>query len=190
MRFSATAVAFAGVSMAAQTIYSTQYHTITSTSEEVIPCTTSTYISSKVYTSSDKVVTSSYVATTTIPVYPTGGNSTKAASSSTKAVGSSSKFVSSAVPYPTSSAAPYPSLSVITISTCVPTVIYSTVTVSPTVYPTGSKTSAKPSVGTGAPGYNTTSGPYPTKPVTAGAASIVGSGVFAAAAAVAAALLA
>lgn len=218
MRFAAVAV-LAGVA-AANTVYQTDYVTITSCGPEVPNCPASSTVT----------YSSTYAVSTTSPAeeYPTYPAETETASSpaaeypthpvetsSTKPVQSypvqtpsvpveypvqsvSTKPVESASTKPVQSVPVYPtqgvSTSVVTYSTCVPTVSYSTVTIYPTgsvpaTYPVGPTGGVPPVHPTG--GYPTHSAPpsYPTVPV-AGAPKMAGSVLLAAAAGVAAVILA
>lgn len=235
MRFTATAVAFAGAAAAANsTLLSTEYITVTSCAPTVTNCpAASTTVSSKVfevtpstvYTTTVKTITScapevtncpgksGYVVTETIPVSTTlcpvtstkpWGNGTFVPHPPTKATDKPYPPTTGVPTYPKcdgvgcvvpslSSVKPAcPTYSVKTISTSVttvvPTVIYETVSVPcPATVPSPSGTGVpKPPVG----GNATVPVTKPTTPVTAGAASLGGSAVLAAAAGLAAVFLA
>lgn len=202
MRF-ATVALMAGVA-AAKTVYQTDYVTITSCGPEVPNCPASSTVT---YSSTYAVSTTSPVEAYPTkpageyPVYP------PVATSSTKP-GQEYPVHTPSVPaeeYPvvsTSATKPgqdtpvYPtagvSTSVVTYSTCVPTVSYSTVTVypsKPATYPVG-PTGGNPTAPHPTGGYPTHSAPpsYPTVPV-AGAPKTAGSVILAAAAGVVAVLL-
>jgi hypothetical protein len=193
MKFSAVVLFAAGALAAAplgtgkkawttSTVYATTTKTITDCPETVTDCP-----------KKGKVVTEIVAVSTTIcPVEEThtwGKNTTSKywpkppVETETPCPESTSK----SYPVPTSKAAPEcPKVYVKTISTSVttvvPTVIYSTVTeecAKPTYAP-------KPTGEGGCSGANCSSPAKPTKPVTAGAGSLVGSAVFAAAAGLAA----
>lgn len=209
MRFAAVAV-FAGAVMAESiqsTVYSTEYHTVTSCAASVTDCParstqvhTSVYplTTSTVYSTTVKTITScaptvtncpahsTVVVTETIPisttVCPVTASSTKYSNSSAPATsaGSYQPSYSQTAVLTTSKAPACPTYSVKTISTSVTTVV-------PTViYETVSipcPTTASPSSGFSTPYTN---GTTPTKPpvatVTAGA-STMGNSLFVAAAA-------
>ncbi|KAI1844111.1 hypothetical protein JX265_009626 [Neoarthrinium moseri] len=184
MRFATVAAVFAGA-VSAKTVYSTDYVTVTSCAPEVTDCparSTATY--SSVYpvgpaSSSYPVVPS---ANTTAP-YPVSYPATTG-----PAVPTTVKPATSGYPVESKSTSPATGVSsVLTISTttCIPTVIYSTVTATPYTV-----SSAKPSAGTTIPGHNATvpAVPSSTYPVTAGAGSVAGS-LFAAAAGLAVAVM-
>lgn len=234
MRFTATAVAFAGAAAAGSTIYSTDVITITSCAPTVTNCpahstqvTSTVYpvTASTIYTTTVKTITScapevtncpgktGYVVTQTIPVSTTlcpisqatpYGNGTwvpptksaeTVAPPPTGAAGSPPPPPNSPAGGLTTTYAPAcPTYSVKTISTSVttvvPTVIYETVAVpcptSKPVTPVGTGVPVPPPAG----GNATVPVTKPTTPVTAGAASLSGSVILAAAAGLAAAILA
>lgn len=166
MRFSILAASlFAGAVMAESTFYTTTVITKTSCAATVTDCPARSTV---VTTTSYPVITSSSVA----PVY---ANTTTWAPVS----------VSSPAGVATS---PAPSLSIITISTCVPTVIYSTVTIAPV----STSIVAPISTGSVAPPTNATSPTTPASPsvFTGAASSLQGSVAVAAFAGLAAFLFA
>ncbi|KAK8076733.1 hypothetical protein PG994_004005 [Apiospora phragmitis] len=211
MQFAATAALFA-TAVAGNMVYETQYHTITSCAPEVTNCPArSTVTSSTVYavtTPAGGYAVSSVVpskpaqSSPVVPAAPTGGKQT-------------GPYDTAPAPYPTkpvvesvSSNSPVQPTqpgngqvtSVQTISTCMPTVIYSTVTI-------GQGVPTTPAGGNGGyPSVPAPSGGFPNKPqqpsaglpsppspsstypVTAGAGA-VGASVFAAAAGLVAAVL-
>ncbi|KAH9883902.1 hypothetical protein F4778DRAFT_586502 [Xylariomycetidae sp. FL2044] len=177
MQFAATAVLFAGAAMAGSTVLLTDYITVTSCAPEITNCPAS---STATYSSIYPGTTETSVAA--VPSYP-ASNST---ASYPAAVSSPSAATSMTAPYPTSKA-PETSLIPITYTTCVPTtsVSYSTVTVSPT------KPATTPA-GTAPAGTGSPSSTYPTgSPIpTAGASTMAGSALLAAAAGVVAVLFA
>ncbi|KAL8371511.1 hypothetical protein RB595_001347 [Gaeumannomyces hyphopodioides] len=209
MRFTATAVAFAGAAAAAgSTILSTDYVTVTSCGPTVTNCpAASTTVSSKVYEVTNCPGKTGYVVTETIPVSTTlcpvtstkhYGNGTYVPHPPTKGADQPPTTAVSKPPVVKGGENPgttlvqpaCPTYSVKTISTSVttvvPTVIYETVSI-PCPAPT------KPATGTGVPpvgGNTTVPVTKPTTPVTAGAASLGASGVLAAAAGLAAVFLA
>ncbi|KAH8663488.1 hypothetical protein BGZ60DRAFT_68664 [Tricladium varicosporioides] len=169
MQFSIAAVAFMASSVmagAVSTVYSTAEVTITSCAASVTDCPARSTVVSK--TTFPVVATSpSVYYNSSIPVY-TPVPSTKSVN---EGVVSAS-----------------PSLSVVAISSCVPTVVYSTITVTPSVY-----TPAPSSTGSiyvpknvTAPSATAT----PTTYVTSGAAGLSASAAFAVVAGLAAAYLA
>lgn len=237
MRFTATAVAFAGAAAAAgSTILSTDYVTVTSCGPTVTNCpAASTTVSSKVYevtpstvyTTKVKTITScapdvtncpgktGFVVTETIPV-----STTLCPVTSTKSYGNGTYVPhpptkGADLPLPPTTGVPKPptikggdnlesqtyvqpacpTYSVKTISTSVttvvPTVIYETVSIpcpatKPAPTGTGIPVPPKPPVG----GNTTVPVTKPTTPVTAGAASLGGSALLAAAAGLVAVVLA
>lgn len=233
MRFTATAVAFAGAAAAAgSTILSTDYVTVTSCGPTVTNCpAASTTVSSKiyevtpstVYTTTVKTITScapdvtncpgktGYVVTETIPISTTlcpvstgkpYGNGTFVPHPPVKTGDMPSPPVKTGTPKPptggegeltkTHAQPACPTYSVKTISTSVttvvPTVIYETVSIPcPATKPVPTGTGVpKPPVS----GNATVPVTKPTTPVTAGAASLGGSVILAAAAGLAAVVLA
>ncbi|KAK8117290.1 GPI anchored serine-rich protein [Apiospora kogelbergensis] len=196
MQFAATAALFA-TAVAGNMVYETQYHTITSCAPEVTNCPAkSTVTSSTVYAVttpaggypvSSVVPSKSAVTSPAVPVVPTGGKpsgpyDTAPAPYPVESVTSNSPVK------PTQPGAPgLPVTSVQTISTCMPTVIYSTVTVGQGVPtgPAGGNNGGYPSPSAGLPSPPSPSSTYP---VTAGAGA-VGASVFAAAAGLVAAAL-
>ncbi|KAL2074764.1 hypothetical protein VTL71DRAFT_8543 [Oculimacula yallundae] len=136
MRFSVAAAAFLATAVSAgNVVYLTEEVTITSCGPTVTNCpASSTVVSTKTYPA---VTTSASVPV----VHPTGYANVSSPAVPTYPANTASTPVSVKVPvYSTSSpigVASYapsskPVLSTMTISTCVPTVIYSTVTVTPT----------------------------------------------------------
>ncbi|KAK8108428.1 hypothetical protein PG984_014229 [Apiospora sp. TS-2023a] len=215
MQFAATAALFA-TAVSGAMVYETQYHTITSCAPEVTDCPARSTVTSStvmaVTTGPAGYAVSSVVpqkpvetpagSSPAVPVVPTGGKQT-------------GPYDTAPAPYPTAPvvqsvksnspvepsmpAGGNPVTSVQTISTCMPTVIYSTVTIGqgvPTApaggnggYPQVPAPSAgfpgkpqQPSAGLPSP-----PSPTSTYPVTAGAGA-VGASVFAVAAGVVAAL--
>ncbi|KAH6681611.1 hypothetical protein B0J14DRAFT_695119 [Halenospora varia] len=170
MQFSIAAVAFMASSVmagAVSTVYSTAEVTITSCAASVTDCPARSTVVSKTTFPVVATASPSVYYNSSIPVY-TPVPSTK---SSNEGVVSAS-----------------PSLSVVAISSCVPTVIYSTITVTPSVY-----TPAPSSTGSiyvpknvTAPSATAT----PTSYVTSGAAGLSASAAFAVVAGLAAAYLA
>ncbi|KAK8123269.1 hypothetical protein PG999_003187 [Apiospora kogelbergensis] len=221
MQFAATAALFA-TAVAGNMVYETQYHTITSCAPEVTNCPAkSTVTSSTVYAVttpaggypvSSVVPSKSAVTSPAVPVVPTGGKpsgpyDTAPAPYPTKPAGGNpgkpvESVTSNSPVKPTQPGAPgLPVTSVQTISTCMPTVIYSTVTVGQGVPtgPAGGNNGGYPSVPAPSGGFpnkpqqpsaGLPSPPSPssTYPVTAGAGA-VGASVFAAAAGLVAAAL-
>ncbi|KAL8400315.1 hypothetical protein RB594_000625 [Gaeumannomyces avenae] len=180
MRFTATAVAFAGAAAAAgSTILSTDYVTVTSCGPTVTNCpAASTTVSSKVY------------EVTPSTVYTTKGNDQPPTTAVSKPPVVKGGENPGTTMVPLQPACPTYSVKTIStsVTTVVPTVIYETVSI-PCPAPTG------PATGTGVPkppvgGNTTVPVTQPTTPVTAGAASLGASGVLAAAAGLAAVFLA
>jgi len=163
MRFAIASLALlAGFAVASpvETVYTTEEVTITSCAASVTNCPGRTHTSTPggVYTTPSSSVA---VPTSVAPVW------------------SSSSTPVAPPPYQTSSA---PSISVITVTTCVPSTWLSTITLSPSAPPTGSPTAP---AGTGVAPSGTS-----TPPVFTGAASpLSGSFALAAGAAAAAVLL-
>ncbi|KAK8061174.1 hypothetical protein PG997_015395 [Apiospora hydei] len=215
MQFAATAALFA-TAVAGNMVYETQYHTITSCAPEVTDCPARSTVTSStvmaVTTPAGGYAVSSVVPqkpaetpAASSPVVPTGGKQT-------------GPYDTAPAPYPTQPAAQSvssnspvqpsqpaggnggnPVTSVQTISTCMPTVIYSTVTIGQSVPtgPAGGNNGGYPSVPAPlrrlpqqAPAALCRPPPSPssTYPVTAGAGA-VGASVFAAAAGLVAAAL-
>ncbi|KAK7936628.1 uncharacterized protein PG986_015066 [Apiospora aurea] len=175
MQFAATAALFA-TAVAGNMVYETQYHTITSCAPEVTDCPARSTVTSStvmaVTTPAGGYAVSSVVPqkpaetpAASSPVVPTGGKQT-------------GPYDTAPAPYPTKPAAESvssnspvqpsqpaggnggnPVTSVQTISTCMPTVIYSTVTIGQSV-PTG------PAGGNngGYPSVPAPSGGFPNKP--------------------------
>jgi hypothetical protein len=175
MRFSIIAAAFMATGASAEyTVYTTEEITITSCAATVTNCPARSTVTS----------TTSY-AVTSAPVY-----SNSSAQATYVAVPPTSlKSAVGVAGYP-AAGSPAPILSTITISTCVPTVIYSTVTVTPVV------TKAAPSsTGTVTYAHNVTvpsatSTPSATPYAASAASSIQGSVFIAALAGVAVFILA
>jgi hypothetical protein len=189
MQFSVVAVAFmATFAFAAEsTVYKTEEITITSCHATVTNCPARSTVTS----------TTSYAIITSIPVY--SNSSVKPTTSILVPTTISDSFgtVSSKVPVPTSIkdtfgsvSVPGPLLSTITISTCVPTVIYSTVTVTPV----STKPAASYSTGVVSYSRNTTAPVATSTPTgvtfTGAASTVQGSVLIAAFAGVAAFILA
>ncbi len=145
MRFSVAAAAFLATAVSAQsTVYQTEEVTITSCAATVTDCPARSTVTSLtsypvVATTSSAPVYPTYTpeSSSSAPVYPTYANSSSAAvptyPAGTAPVPVYSTKTSAGVPtYPASSVpASSPVLSTLTISTCVPTIIYSIVTVTP-----------------------------------------------------------
>ncbi|KAL2124273.1 hypothetical protein VTJ04DRAFT_638 [Mycothermus thermophilus] len=159
MRFAAAAVAFAGAVLADQTVYSTEYYTITSCPPEIVKCpasatvvtssviplTTSTIYSTTTYTVTDcpdtvsycpldstKVVTETVaVGTTVCPVAEV--TETEAPYEPEPSFFPSGSYIPSPPPAETTEAPACPTQSVKTIktsiTTVIPTIIYETVDV-------------------------------------------------------------
>ncbi|OAA56456.1 hypothetical protein ISF_07524 [Cordyceps fumosorosea ARSEF 2679] len=208
-RSKTTSVITNTVPMTTSTVYSTKVHTITSCAATVTNCPAhSTVVSTETISVSTTVCpvgpatqTPGVWSNSTVPAggKPTGGKpTTLPGGEQPTGAPQPPKSVSTQAP-----ACPTHSVTAITKSytTVLTSVEYSTIAVPcPTegkpVGPTGVKTPAPPS-GTGAPqppagGNNTCTGPNcpPKNPVTAGAASLAGSAIFAAAAGLAAFVLA
>jgi len=149
MRFSVLAATFFAGAAVAEYVTSTEEITVTSCAASVTDCPArSTVVSTNTWVSSVSSVATVYptVTPSSVPVVYTN---------------SSSSVVYSAPPAPTTAAViptttpagvvvsstPVGELSTITISTCVPTVIYSTITVVPTTTPAA--VSVSPPVSTG-----------------------------------------
>jgi hypothetical protein len=126
MRFSIAAIALLAGFVAAtpvETVYTTEDVTITSCAATVTNCPGR----------SSSAIVSSPAATTPAAV------SSVVSSPAVSPVAPSVSSSPAVAPYPTSPAA---SISVITLTTCVPTVTYSTITLTPTAAPTGAPTGA------------------------------------------------
>lgn len=172
MRFTAATIALlagmaAALPQAAETVYETKDVTITSCAPTVTNCPARSHSATAVAAESSATetavtsapaVTTSAAESTSPAAGASAGTSAESAVSSVVPSGVSPvSSVSSVVavpavssaasqpPYPSSAA---PSISVLTYTTCVPTVSYSTITLSPSVAPTRAATPAVP-VGTG-----------------------------------------
>lgn len=134
MRFSAATIAlFAGLAVAGdiQTVYSTEDVTITSCAPTVTDCPGNT-----AQTSAPAEPTGTSPVESSVPVAPEAPSS-----SSSVAVPPAQPTASSPVvpQQPQQPQQPSGSISVIPVTTCIPTVTYSTISVTPTVAPTTSK---------------------------------------------------
>ncbi|KAL3471558.1 hypothetical protein BJX99DRAFT_263142 [Aspergillus californicus] len=199
MRFSAAAVAFfAGLAIAApggdiETIYSTDEVTITSCAPTVTDCPGNTASATTeptgVEPTTDVPTTSVPAATSSVPVVPEQPETPSSSSAVPPVVPSEEPTVPSVPEVPTGSVSVFP------VTTCIPTVTYSTITVTPTAGATTSKPviPGAPSVVPSSAGATGTASatPSPSAPAFTGAANAVTNSFgFAGAAAVAAIFLA
>ncbi|KAJ6036612.1 hypothetical protein N7540_000891 [Penicillium herquei] len=185
MRFTIAAVAFfAGLVAADTTVFETEQVTVTSCGPEVTNCP-----------ASSGVATSVPVVPTSV-VVPNGvGAASSGAPSWTTAVPAAPATTGAANPAPAGGNTAVQSYTVIAHTTCVPTVVYSTIPIAQTTSPVGSGSGPGPA-GSGAPhvpssskaapsGASASASPSST-PVYSGAGAISGSmgfaGLFAAAA--------